>query len=612
MMHYSVWKYLLIIAIVLFSLLFSLPNFFGESPALQISKTNDNIIDNAFIKKIRSVLKKENVFFKKIIYDDNTKKSIQILFVSTDMQFIAKKLLEHKLNTHPVNLTCIITLNLLANTPHWLKKIHAKPMYLGLDLRGGIHFLMQLNLKTVYAKSLRNFRIDILHDLLENNIRPSFMYCDLYQINFKFDNLNSLYTARNIVSQNFSYQITDSVYSKANELVLTLHNTMLKKIRENSIKRNIAALSKRINELGIAEPIIQRQGNDRIIVQLAGLQDIARAKNIIGRTATLEARMVNDKEFITLDNRIKKAVVIPSNSELFLYANKKVLLYKDPIITGDDISNAVASFNINHQPFVRIDLNNHGGQKIQQATHNKIGKLMAIVLFDQGINKILTIATIRDELGSQFQITGMESAQVASDLALLLRAGSLAAPMDIVEERAIGSQLSESNIKQGFSAILYGFLAITIFIIVYYQLFGFFSVLALLINVAILISILSLLKATLTLPGIAAIALVLGMAIDSSVLVNERIREELRKGRSPYLAILVGFDRAQVTIFDSNITMLIIGIALLIFGSSVIRGFATVHCIGILTSMFSALVFSRNIVNIWYRRYKKITKISIG
>jgi preprotein translocase subunit SecD len=364
-----------------------------------------------------------------------------------------------------------------------------------------------------------------------------------------------------------------------------------------------------VNELGVAEPIIQRQGADRIVVQLPGVQDVSRAKDIIGRTATLEVRMVDE----TVRRGTEENAAIPLGSELFKVGKgSPVILMKDPVITGDYISNAGASFDQNQQAAVSIDLNGDGGRKMREATRSKIGKLMAIVLFEKGKGEVLTVATIRDELGSRFQITGMDTPAAATDLALLLRAGSLAAPMEIIEERTIGPQLGAENISKGFNSTLYGFVAIAAFMILYYLLFGFFSVFALGVNVMLLIALLSFMQATLTLPGIAAIALTLGMAIDANVLINERIREELRAGNTPQAAIAAGFERAWATILDSNVTTLIAGVALLIFGSGPIRGFAVVHCLGILTSMFSAVVVSRALANIWYGRRKKLSSISIG
>jgi preprotein translocase subunit SecD len=393
------------------------------------------------------------------------------------------------------------------------------------------------------------------------------------------------------------------------KLTAALKPETLRLALEDGVKQNILTLSKRVNELGVAEPLIQRQGADRIVVELPGVQDVARAKAIIDRTATLEVRMVDE----SITRGTEETAAIPFGSELFKVGKGvPVVLYKEPILTGEYISSAAASFDQNQQPAVSIDLNGDGGRKMREATRDKIGKSMAIVLFEKNKGEVLTVATIRDELGSRFQITGMGSAEAANDLSLLLRAGSLYAPMEIIEERTIGPQLGADNIHKGFNSTLYGFTAIAAFMMVYYLLFGFFSVFALAVNLLLLIAALSLTGLTLTLPGIAAIAFTLGMAIDANVLINERIREELRSGNTPQAAIAAGFDRAWATILDSNVTTLIAGLALLIFGSGAIRGFAVVHCLGILTSIFSSVFVSRGIANLWYGRKKKLTGLSIG
>jgi preprotein translocase subunit SecD len=412
-----------------------------------------------------------------------------------------------------------------------------------------------------------------------------------------------------LASQLSELQLTDAGAGADLSLVATLRPDALKRTVEDAVQQNITTLSNRVNELGVAEPLIQRQGADRIVVQLPGVQDVARAKDIIGRTATLEVRFVDE----SVTRGAEETAAIPFGSELFKVGRgAPVVLYKEPIITGDYISSASATFDQNQQPAVSVDLNGDGGRRMREGTRNKIGKLMAIVLFEKGKGEVLTVATIRDELGARFQITGMGSPEASNELALLLRAGSLAAPMEIIEERTIGPQLGAENIAKGFNSTLYGFAAIAVFMVIYYMLFGFFSVFALAVNLLLLISTLSLLQATLTLPGIAAIAFTLGMAIDANVLINERIREELRNGNSPHTAIATGFDRAWATILDSNVTTLIAGLALLIFGSGPIRGFAVVHCLGIATSIFSSVFISRGVANLWYGRRKKLASISIG
>jgi len=535
---------------------------------------------------------------------------VRARFANTDLQFKAKSVLEQALNRDPADPTYLVAFNLLPNTPAWLQSLHAMPMYLGLDLRGGVHFLMQVDTKAVLAKRVQGLQISVRSALVEKKIRFAGIARDGDALDIRFRDQETLSAAKEVLQSQLSeLTLTEMTDAEGVKLRGVMSAQALKRTVEEAVQQNISTLSKRVNELGVAEPIIQRQGADRIVVQLPGVQDVSRAKDIIGRTATLEVRMVDE----TVRRGTEETAAIPLGSELFKVGKgAPVILMKDPIITGDYISNAGASFDQNQQAAVSIDLNGDGGRKMREATRSKIGKLMAIVLFEKGKGEVLTVATIRDELGSRFQITGMDTPTAASDLALLLRAGSLAAPMEIIEERTIGPQLGAENISKGFNSTLYGFAAIAAFMILYYLLFGFFSVFALGVNVMLLIALLSFMQATLTLPGIAAIALTLGMAIDANVLINERIREELRAGNTPQAAIAAGFERAWATILDSNVTTLIAGVALLIFGSGPIRGFAVVHCLGILTSMFSAVVVSRALANIWYGRRKKLSSISIG
>ena len=535
---------------------------------------------------------------------------MRVRFASTDLQFKAKTVLEQALNRDPLDPSYLVAFNLLPNTPIWLQSMHALPMYLGLDLRGGVHFLMQVDTKAVIAKRIQGVQTGMRALLVEKHIRFAGISRDGDVIDIRVRDQEIRDAVRAVLSaQMADLTLVDAADAEGLKLRATLSPAAIKQTLEEAVQQNISTLSKRVNELGVAEPVIQRQGADRIVVQLPGVQDVSRAKDIIGRTATLEVRMVDD----SIRRGTEESSAIPLGSELFKVGKgAPVVMFKEPIITGDYISNAGASFDSNQQPAVSLDLNGDGGRKMREATRSKIGKLMAIVLFEKGKGEVLTVATIRDELGSRFQITGMESPAAATDLALLLRAGSLAAPMEIIEERTIGPQLGAENIGKGFNSTLYGFAAITVFMVMYYMLFGAFSVFALAVNVMLLIAALSLLQATLTLPGIAAIALTLGMAIDANVLINERIREELRLGNPPQAAIAAGFERAWATILDSNVTTLIAGLALLIFGSGPIRGFAVVHCLGILTSMFSAVVVARALANVWYGRRKKLTGVSIG
>ena len=612
MNRYPLWKYLLIAVALLLGALYTVPNFFGESPAVQISSAKATVkLGSNIVGQAQDALTKAGIPVEALVFEstgDNG--NVRARFANTDLQFKAKSVLEQALNRDPTDPTYLVAFNLLPNTPAWLQSLHAMPMYLGLDLRGGVHFLMQVDTKAVLAKRVQGLQISVRSALVEKKIRFAGIARDGDALDIRFRDQETLKAAKEVLQSQLSeLTLTEMTDAEGVKLRGVMSSQALKRTVEEAVQQNISTLSKRVNELGVAEPIIQRQGADRIVVQLPGVQDVSRAKDIIGRTATLEVRMVDE----TVRRGTEETAAIPLGSELFKVGKgAPVILMKDPVITGDYISNAGASFDQNQQAAVSIDLNGDGGRKMREATRSKIGKLMAIVLFEKGKGEVLTVATIRDELGSRFQITGMDTPTAASDLALLLRAGSLAAPMEIIEERTIGPQLGAENISKGFNSTLYGFAAIAAFMVLYYLLFGFFSVFALGVNVMLLIALLSFMQATLTLPGIAAIALTLGMAIDANVLINERIREELRAGNSPQAAIAAGFERAWATILDSNVTTLIAGVALLIFGSGPIRGFAVVHCLGILTSMFSAVVVSRALANIWYGRRKKLSSISIG
>ncbi len=612
MNRYPLWKYVMIALVLAFGVLYTVPNFFGESPAVQVSsakatlKLGPDAVDRVQQALQAAGLRAEDAFFE----DLGNNGTVRARFANTDLQFKAKTVIEQALNKDPADPSYLVAFNLLPNTPAWLQGLRALPMYLGLDLRGGVHFLMQIDTRAVMTKRIQATQAAARAQLVEKKIRFAGLSRNGDVIEIRFRDRETFDAARNLLAS----QLPELAVAEANDaeglmLRASLNPQAVKRTLEEAVQQNISTLSKRVNELGVAEPVIQRQGADRIVVQLPGVQDVSRAKDIIGRTATLEVRMVDE----TVTRGTEETASLSAGSELFKVGKgAPVVLIKDPVITGDYISNAGAAFDQNQQPSVSIDLNGDGGRKMREATRDRVGKLMAIVLFEKGKGEVLTVATIRDELGSRFQITGMESPAAASDLALLLRAGSLAAPMEIIEERTIGPQLGAENISKGFYSTLYGFAAIAAFMVIYYLLFGAFSVFALGVNVMLLVALLSVLQATLTLPGIAAIALTLGMAIDANVLINERIREELRNGNSPQAAIAAGFERAWATILDSNVTTLIAGLALLIFGSGPIRGFAVVHCLGILTSMFSAVVVARALANLWYGRRKKLTSVSIG
>ncbi|MBB3220253.1 protein translocase subunit SecD [Pseudoduganella umbonata] len=611
MNRYPIWKYILIAVVVLLGALYTAPNYMGESPALQVTSGKSTVkVDSDIVARVEQLLAEAKLPTSGVTFDaGSSSPSVRARFADIDTQFKAKLALERGLNGDPEDPAYIVTSNLMANTPAWMQKLGAHPMYLGLDLRGGVHFLMQVDTKAALNKRIQGFQAAIRGELRDKNVRHAGIERAGDSIVVKFRDDATRQAARKALGEMNELQFADGTSGADLTLTAAMKPAALKATLDNGVKQNIATLSKRVNELGVSEPIIQQQGADRIVVQLPGVQDVARAKSIIGRTATLEVRLVDQ----TVPRGTELTAAVPFNSELFTVGkNVPVVLQKDVIISGDYISSATASFDENQQPAVSIDLNGDGGRRMREATRDNVGKGMAIVLFEKGKPEVLSVATIQDELGSRFRITGMGSIENSTELALLLRAGALYAPMQVIEERLVGPQLGAENITKGFNATLYGFLAIAVFMIIYYMVFGVFSVLALAINVLLLVAILSLMGITLTLPGIAAIALALGMAIDANVLINERVREELRAGASPQSAISAGFDRAWATIFDSNVTTLIVALALLVFGSGAIRGFAIVHGLGILTSMFSAVFVSRGVVNLWYGRKKKLQSLSIG
>ncbi|WP_377702356.1 protein translocase subunit SecD [Pseudoduganella sp. UC29_71] len=613
MNRYPVWKYIIIAITVLLGALYTAPNYFGESPALQVTSGKSTVkVTSELSARVDSLLKQEKLAHEAVTLDGTgSHVSVRVRFNDTDTQFKAKLALERALNPDPEDPAYIVTNNLTANTPGWMRSIGALPMYLGLDLRGGVHFLMQVDVQAALDKRVQGIQTAVRGQLRDKNVRHAGIERKGNTVEVRFRDAETRAAAKNVILEQ-QQDLTVAEGSDGSDLLLTLSlkPAALKEAMDNGVRQNIATLSKRVNELGVAEPVIQQQGPDRIVVQLPGVQDVARAKAIIGRTATLEVRMVD--ETVTPGTELQAAV--PFNSELFTVGKGvPVVLQKDIVLTGDYISRATASFDQNQQPAVSIDLNGDGGRKMREATRERVGKKMAIVLYEQkGKPEVLSVATIQSELGSSFNITGMGNAENSAELALLLRSGALYAPMTVIEERTVGPALGAENIKKGQLSMVYGFAAIAVFMIIYYMMFGFFSVLALGVNLLLLIALLSKMQATLTLPGIAAIALALGMAIDANVLINERIREELRGGASPQAAIAAGFDRAFATILDSNVTTLIVGLALLVFGSGAVRGFAVVHCLGILTSMFSAVFVSRGVVNLWYGRKKKLQSIAIG
>ena len=611
MNRYPAWKYALIVVMLFIAVIYTLPNFFGEAPAVQVSSSRAAIkVDATTVTRVEQALAEAKITADAIALDGN---SIKARFGDTDAQLKAKDAIQKALNPDAGDTTYIVALNLLSRSPAWLTALHASPMYLGLDLRGGVHFLLQVDMQAALTKKAESLSGDVRLALREKNIRHSGITRNGQKVEIRFRDSETLTQAKNLIQDQFAdLQTTDAPDGTDYRLTATIKPEAARRIQDQALKQNIVTLHNRINELGVAEPVIAQQGIDRIVVQLPGVQDTAKAKDILGRTATLEMRLVDDSsEGRAAENN---SGAVPFGSERFLERNgQAVIVKKQVIITGENLTDAQPGFDSqNQQPKVDLTVDAKGGRIMRDTSRENLKKRMAILLFEKGKGEVLTAPVIQGELGNRFQISGSMSVAEANDLALLLRAGSLAAPMEIIEERTIGPTLGAENIAKGFQSVAYGFTVIVIFMGLYYMLFGLFSGVALAFNLLLLIAVLSMLQATLTLPGMAAMALALGMAIDSNVLINERIREELRNGASPQAAINTGYERAWATILDSNITTLIAGLALLAFGSGPVRGFAVVHCIGILTSMFSAVLFSRGLVNLWYGRQKKLKTVSIG
>jgi len=612
MNRYPLWKYAILVIALLIGLIYTLPNFFGEAPAVQVSSGKATLkVDASLVPRVEQALAQASIKAEFVQYEAG---SVKARFGDTDTQIKAKDAVARALNPDPNDPSYIVALNLLSRSPHWLTTVRALPMYLGLDLRGGVHFLMQVDMKAALTKKAEALTGDIRTLLRDKNLRHAGITRDGNNVDVRFRDRETLNAARNLLTDQLpDLQWTELPEGSDFKLAGVLKPEAARRVQETAVKQNITTLHNRVNELGVAEPVIQQQGLDRVVVQLPGVQDTAKAKDIIGRTATLEVRMVDDSTEAAA--AAAGTGPVPFGTERYVERGGAPLVVKRQVIlTGDNLTDAQPGFDTQTQePAVHLTLDAKGARIFRDITRESVGKRMAILLFEKGKGEVVTAPVIRSEIGGgRVQISGRMTTVEANDTALLLRAGSLAAPMEIIEERTIGPSLGAENIAKGFNSVVYGFAAIAAFMCLYYLLFGVFSTLALAFNLLLLVAVLSMLQATLTLPGIAAIALALGMAIDANVLINERVREELRGGAPPQAAIHAGYERAFATILDSNITTLIAGVALLAFGSGPVRGFAIVHCLGILTSMFSAVVFSRGLVNLWYGRQKKLKSVSIG
>ncbi len=612
MNRYPVWKYVILVIALLLGVVYTLPNFFGEAPAVQVSSAKATIkVDTTTLQKVEDALKSAGAAPQSVVLEGT---SIRARFDNTDQQLKAKDAIQKALIPDAADPQFVVALNLVSRSPAWLTALHASPMYLGLDLRGGVHFMLQVDMQAALTQRLESLTGDLRSMMREKDIRHGGIARNGQNIEIRLRDAQQQEATKRLITDQFAdLQSREAADGAELRLVVSIKPEAARKVQEQALKQNITTLHNRINELGVAEPVIQQQGLDRIVVQLPGVQDTAKAKDILGRTATLEVRMVDES---TEARAAEQAGgLVPFGTERYLERDGRPLIVKKQVVlTGDNLTDAQPGFDSQTQePVVNLTLDAKGARIFKDVTRDNVGKRMAIILFEKGKGEVVTAPVIRAEIGGgRVQISGRMTTVEANDTALLLRAGSLAAPMEIIEERTIGPSLGAENIAKGFNSVTWGFLVIVAFMVIYYAMFGLFSGIALGVNLLFLVAILSMLQATLTLPGMAAMALALGMAIDSNVLINERVREELRNGVSPQAAIHAGYDRAWATIFDSNITTLIAGVALLAFGSGPVRGFAVVHCIGILTSMFSAVFFSRGLVNLWYGGKKKLKSVSIG
>jgi len=611
MNRYPLWKYAIILVVLVISAIYALPNLFGEAPAVQVSPARATVkVDSATVTRVERALAEQSLT-PDVIQLEGT--SVRARFASTDDQLKARDAIDRALNPDPATPDHIVALNLVPRTPGWLAALHASPMYLGLDLRGGVHFMLQVDMAAALQRRVDVLTTDLRNALREKNIRHGGISRNGQAIELKVRDTATLNAATDLIRTQFpDLQVVTTPDGTDTRITANIRPEAARTVQDQALKQNITTLHNRINELGVAEPVIQQQGADRIVVQLPGVQDTAKAKDILGRTATLEVRLVDE----STEGRAAEQGngPVPFGSERYPErSGQAVIVKREVLLTGENLTDAQAGFDDTQQPAVHLTLDAKGSRIFRDVTRDNIGKRMAIILFEKGKGEVVTAPVIRTEIGGgRVQISGAMSTVEANDTALLLRAGSLAAPMEIVEERTIGPSLGAENIEKGFNSVIWGFVVIVAFMCIYYMVFGAFSSIALGFNLLLLVSVLSMLQATLTLPGIAAMALALGMAIDSNVLINERVREELRRGASPQVAINTGYDSAWATILDSNITSLIAGLALLIFGSGPVRGFAVVHCLGIVTSMFSSVFFSRGLVNLWYGRQKKLKTVSIG
>ncbi len=617
MNRYPLWKYILITITLLVGVIYALPNFFPSEPAVQLSSKADQPIDPAAMQRFEQALQAKGLTIQA---SENNGQQALFRFADTDTQLKASEALKAAVGDQYV-----VALNLANSTPSWLRALHANPMYLGLDLRGGVHFLMEVDMKAAVDKAFDRYEDEFRDLLREKDVKYQSIAREGDALIAKFDDAATRETAENALRKEYNDTLQFDTPAGTNDLRMSISPVALQNIQKFAVQQNITTLRKRVNELGVTEPVIQQQGANRIVVQLAGVQDTARAKEILGATATLEFRLVDEENDPVQAQQSGRA---PIGSQIYKERDgSPVLLKRKVMLTGDYITDASSGFDQNNQPAVHITLDGKGASRFAKVTGENVQKLMAVVFIETKIEtkeingkqektstttqEVINVARIQEELSKRFQITGLDSTKESRDLALLLRAGALAAPLYIVEERTVGPSMGAENIAKGFNSNIWGFIAVVTFMIIYYRMFGVISSVALAVNGFLLFALLSMLQATLTLPGLAGIALTLGMAIDANVLINERIREELRAGVAPQQAIYAGYQHAWGTILDSNLTTLIAGFALFALGSGPIKGFAVVLCLGILTSMFSAVTVSRAMVNLIYGSKPRLQKVSI-
>jgi preprotein translocase subunit SecD len=607
MNQYSIWRYLLILAVLLVGVIYALPNLYGEDPALQISGTRSGTVDSSVAGTVTAALKTANIPVKSI---ESGESRLLIRFNNTEAQIKAVDFVKSVLGTDYV-----VALNLAPATPEWLSKVNALPMYLGLDLRGGVHFLLEVDMDAAVDLAIERYTGELRTILREAKIRYASIRAEGAGVRMLFRSASDRDKAHDVIrKESPTLQLEDFDEGERIGLLASPNEQETRDIRQFALQQNILTLRNRVNELGVAEPVIQQQGTQRIVVQLPGVQDTAQAKRILGATATLEYRAVD------IEHDVAQAVAgkVPAGSRLYRERNgEPVLLKKSVIATGDQIINARSGFDQQSgTPNVTVMLDAKGARSMLKFTKENVGKPMAVVFIENRtetklvdgkpvktsakVEEVVSIATIRDVFSKRFQTTGLDSSSEAHELALILRSGALAAPIDIVEERTVGPSLGKDNIKQGFNSVLIGFVAVLLFMAVYYRIFGLVADLALALNLVLIVAILSMLQATLTLPGIAGIVLTVGMAVDANVLIFERIREELRNGNSPHASIQAGYEKAFSTIADANITTLIAAIVLLSYGTGPIKGFAVTLSIGIVTSMFTAIMGTRAVINLIY------------